>query len=216
MNATVDIVYLTEAPGATNTWPLGRTVHCRPKPADVARCVDELLTTSRPAAILFWDPQLGTPNPELVTELLAQPEQAWHAGLCLGTGGLPRMLDPVVATWMHNCDPPTGVEATSWRLSLSACLIRASVFEVVGNVHPEFNGITCAGLELGHRFIRRGVQIRHVPRLLPAKTTSVRVEQIELEDEIRFIYYRYGPKWVGWASARMVLTGEANAMRTRL
>jgi glycosyltransferase involved in cell wall biosynthesis len=156
-------------------------------------------------AFLFWDRELGRPNPDIIQKVLTCPGDVWHAGLGLGLHGLPGLIDFVAPTWMLSHDPPADTEATSWRISLRCCLVRPEVFRQMGGVHPEFISLAGAGLEMGHRYATRGVLTRHIPWLLPQRL-SCRVPEIPFEDEFRFIYYRFGGRWSKWALLRGVLT----------
>jgi glycosyltransferase involved in cell wall biosynthesis len=128
--------------------------------------VEQLLGCSDSAAVLFWDASLGSPNPTVLQERLASPMDCWHAGLRLGLGGLPGILDFIAPTWMLSCDPPPDIEATSWRLSLRACLVRMEALRQLGGPRPEFQTLAAAGLEMGHRWIRGGAFLRHWPTLV--------------------------------------------------
>jgi glycosyltransferase involved in cell wall biosynthesis len=194
----------------------------------VAKAVEQLLRASDSAAVLFWDAALGSPNPAILQQRIASPLDCWHAGLRLGLGGLPGILDLISPTWMLSCDPPSDLEATSWRLSLRACLVRMETLRQLGGPRPEFQTLAAAGLEMGHRWIRGGAFLRHVPLLLDDKTTGPqdyetrgghegglismipgqrrRNSSLPFEDELRFAYYCHGRKWAGWALLRAVLT----------
>lgn len=156
-------------------------------------------------ACLFWDCGLGPPAPDRITQALSRPGNVWHAGLRLGAGGRPQLLDFVVPTSMLTRDPPANLEATSWRISLRCCLMRSEVLRQMGGVHPEFTTLDGAALELGHRYAMRGVLTRHIPWLLP-ESVSFRISEIPFDDELRFIYYRFGWRWTKWALLRGVLT----------
>jgi hypothetical protein len=58
------------------------------------------------------------------------------------------------------------IEATSWRVSLEACLLRSDVLRRIGPPRGEFRSLSGASLEFGHRCITRGVLARHVPWLV--------------------------------------------------
>jgi len=152
-------------------------------------------------ALLHWDLALGRP-PEDVDELLEQPDDVWHAGLALGTGGLPRAIDLVAPTWMLNADPPSTADGTSWRVSLRACLVRADVVEDLGHLDPGFATVAGAALELGHRWITGGALCRHVPGLLGDHGTGGPAPVIPVEDEVRFVRRRFGSAWAAYASLR--------------
>ena len=74
----------------------------------------------------------------------------------------------------------------------------------MGGVYPEFTTLDGAALEMGHRYTMRGVFTRHTPWLLPEGLSS-QVSEIPFEDELRFIYYRFGWRWTKWALLRGVL-----------
>ena len=137
-------------------WTLGQVVLVRPDSRSVAQAVEQLSVHSEAAAVLFWDAALGAPSESLVQDLMASPLDCWHAGLQLGLGGLPGIIDFIAPTWMLACDPPPDLEATSWRISLRACLVRLEVLQKLGGLRPEFETLECAALEMGHRWIRRG------------------------------------------------------------
>lgn len=156
-------------------------------------------------AVLTWDSSLGVPDGQKVQEAFARPGDVWHSGLRLGLGGRPQAIDFVSATWMLNCDPHPEIEATSWRLSLRACLIRTDVLRQMGHIRSGFNGLDAAGLEMGHRYIARGVIVRHIPWLAGGDLQR-REARISLEDELRFAYLRFGANWMRWAACRAILT----------
>jgi glycosyltransferase involved in cell wall biosynthesis len=117
-------------------------------------------------------------------------------------------VDFVQPTWMFNCDPPPEIEATSWRVSLRACLVRTEVLRHMGFLRPEFSTLEAAALEWSHRLLARGVLMRHVPALIRPQPSafSLQPSALPFADELRFIHYRYGRKWAGWALFRAVLT----------
>jgi glycosyltransferase involved in cell wall biosynthesis len=206
MTARVDLVVLGE--NAPRSWPLGRVFHARPTPSEVAGVIERELPASTADAWLFWSERLGSPDPDRVREILERPGDVWHAGLRLGTSGLPRGIDHVSPTWMLNRDPDPAIEATSWRLSLDACLVRTDVLRKMGGVRPEFRTLLAAGLELGHRWVRAGVLTRHVGSLAGERASPTDPE-LPLEDELRFLRYRFGRRWSRWSAMRMAVLGRA-------
>ena len=164
MSSTVDLLWIGN--GNAPTWPLGRTWFAsEATPASVHEVVQDCLHSSNASAVLFWDCALGSPDPHAVSEIMSLPGDVWHAGLRLGTGGLPGLLDFVSPTWMLNRDPDPSIEATSWRLSLRACLVRTEVLRQMGDLNPGFQTLDGAALEMGHRYVSRGVLTRHIPWL---------------------------------------------------
>lgn len=187
-------------------WPSGSVRAVEPAPAAMARAMEEYSDGAGADALLCWDSTLAAPDARHVHALLGQPGDIWHAGLRLETLGQPGIIDFVKPTWMHNRDPDPDVEATSWRLSLRACLLRTKALRQLGGPDPRFASLDAAALELGHRYLRRGALVRHIPNLVPDHAAPPHFE-ISAEDELRFVFYRFGRKWARWAVLRALLTG---------
>jgi glycosyltransferase involved in cell wall biosynthesis len=162
---------------------------------------------SRADAWLLWDSALSPPDAARITELLAQPGDIWHAGLSLGLAGAPAIIDFIAPVWTFNRDPEPRVEATSWRVSLRACLVRTSVLRWSAP-RPDFDSLDGAALEWGHRCIARGALPRHVPSLIPGMTLTP-ASGLTLADQLRFARLRFGAKWSVWAALRAAFTGYA-------
>src|SRR5437879_4242241 len=130
----IDLLWLgASAPPA---WPLGRALRVEPSPAAVDELVRSHLASSTARAWLFWDEALGPPEPDRVRRALRRPGDVWHCGLRLGLGGLPRVIDHVMPTWMFTRDGPPETESTNWRISLRACLVRVEVLRTLGGILP--------------------------------------------------------------------------------
>lgn len=157
--------------------------------------------------VLFWDASFSAPDEARVLAIVKTPGDVWHAGLALGMGGLPRAIHYVDPVWSFNRDPDPERAATSWRLSLRACLIRAAVWERLGGIDPNFETLAGAALEMGHRYILRGAFIRHIPDLLPVSSRSPAAPALSLNDEFRFLRLGYGRMWTAWAAGRMMRRG---------
>ncbi len=201
----VDLVWSGSAEGAPR-WSLGTVYATEGTVAALHQKVEEVLQDSSAEYLLFWDSALGHPDERSVRAALSRPGDLWHAGLKLGQGGRPRLLNAVSPTWMLNRDPDPDQEATSWRVSLRACLVRTAVLRSLGQIRPTFKSLDAAALELGHRCVFRGALTRHLPTLVPgaAPPTSA---SLPLEDEARFVLHRSGRFWMRWALVRAVLTG---------
>lgn len=196
----VDLIWITADPAAPPKWGLGQVRTAAPSPAAVAAAAE------RPEpgadAILFWDAALGAPDESAILAAARRPGDVRHAGLSLGLGGRPRLIDFVDPVWRFNRDPQPEIDATSWRLSLRACLVRAAVLRRLGGPDPHFETLAGASLELGHRWIRHGALMRHDAGLLPAPSPSAVPPSLPLNDEIRFLRLRYGRVWTAWACWR--------------
>ena len=190
-------------------WPYGPTIISAPTPEDLNLCIGNYLPNLDSDAWFFWDGSLGMPDLNKISKFLDSPDDIWHAGLKLGLAGQPNFIDFVSPIWMLNRDPDPEIEATSWRLSLRCCLVRTEVLRQMGGPLPEFVSLDTASLELGFRYIRHGVFIRHVPGLL-LELVSLRPIKIPLEDQIYFLEVSYGKKWTIWASLRAALSGKEN------
>lgn len=192
--------------GPAPVWKHGEVVRIAPVEPAVVQATTAAILGAAAEAVLFWDPVLGEPDPECATALLEQTGDVWHAGLRLGTGGQPGIIDFIHPVWMHNRDPVSNIEATSWRLSLRACLVRTEVLRQLGGPCGAFRSLNMAGLELGHRYLRRGALVRHLPELVTSSAILPPLS-ISTEDELRFALYRFGRKWTRWAVGRALLTG---------
>lgn len=202
MSQRIDLVRLGGRPleAPADAWPHGESRACAATPAGLAHELAGLVEAPSGTALLTWGGSLPLPDPTLLETLLARPGDIWHAGLALGTGSLPRLLDSVRPTWMHHRDPPPEREATSWRLTFEACLLRTEVLRALGPLDDGFESCLGAGLELGHRALRGGAIIRHVPELAGGRATPTR--QLPPADEVRFVGRCYGRRWARWALLR--------------
>ena len=201
--SVVDLFVLGDSEGFQG-WSMGEVVFCSPEPAAFISLVQEHLSKTKADALLFWDASFPLPSTDLVEQLLNSTSDVWHAGPKMGLSGKPEIIDYVSPTWMLNRDPDPYQEATSWRLSLRACLFRTEVLRQMGGPDPVFETLDGAGLELGFRCIRAGVFIRHAPDLLPTVSDD-QIEEISFLDQLRFVRLGYGGKWVKWASFRRLL-----------
>lgn len=208
MNSRIDLICFGDSVPLA-AWSLGEVVRCEATPAAIHELTESQLRSTGSDAWLFWDAALGTPDEKKIAALLANPGDVWHAGLRLGMGGQPPLIDAVASTWMLSCDPDPNIEATSWRLSLRACLIRTEVLRQMGGVRSDFQSLAGASLELGHRLISRGVLIRHLPSLV-SNAAPPPPTPIPFEDELRFVYFRFGKFWSRFALLRAVLEGRVS------
>ena len=206
MAPRIDLIWLGSTAGAP-AWTLGEVVRAEGTAASVHGTIDRDAQNSRADAWLFWDSSLPLPADDRVTETFSRPGDLWHVGLALGLGGAPGIIDFISPTWTFNRDPDAKIEATSWRVSLRACLVRMAVLRW-SPPRPDFDTLDAASLEWGHRCIMYGVLPRTAPRLIarrPSKTGAA----ITLADELRFARARFGTRWAAWAAARAAMTNYA-------
>lgn len=209
----IDLIWIDSIAATPSDWGLGGVMTAESSPRAVAAAAAR--RNAGAEAVLFWDAALGAPDEAAILAAVRTPGDVWHAGLSLGMGHRPRMIDYVDPVWRFNRDPAPEIEATSWRLSLGACLVRAAVLDRLGGPDPAFRTLAGASLELGHRWIRRGALMRHVATLLPDGSPDVHPPAIPLDDEVRFLRLRYGRLWTAWACWRRWRQGGATAETLR-
>ncbi len=205
---TIDLIWQSETPELAPEWPWGDVHAAAREPSSVAQAVATLTLTSD--YVLFWDAAMGIPDAGRIAEAQLVGGDVWHAGLSMGMTGLPVFLDYLNPGWRFTRDPdPDGV-ATSWRLSLGACLVRTDVLRSLGGPNPGFSSLTAAALELGHRWISQGALMRYVPFLVePTAAAQYATTPIPLVDEFRFARARFGGQWARWALWRTWRNGTA-------
>ncbi|HVO72020.1 MAG TPA: glycosyltransferase family A protein, partial [Aggregatilineaceae bacterium] len=214
MSGPIDMIWLG-GPAHAPAWSVGETWSVAPIPSAIGALIQQKLPTSEALAWLFWHPDAGLPDPTVVLDVVTRPGNLWHAGLNLGMQNQPGLIDFVMGTWMFSCDPDPNIEATSWRLSLRACLVQVEVLRELGGINPAFTTLEAAGLDMGHRYLTRGALMRHIPQLVLAPRAST-VEArpalavrypLPFEDELRFVRCRFSQFWANWALMRAVLSG---------
>lgn len=208
MKAGINLIWI--GPGKNlPKWNLGETHVTSDNPRQVYETL-QLSRQSDPLAWLFWDEALGEPEKERIQKALQGRGNLWHAGLRFGMAGRPGLMNFVKQTWMLIRDPDPNQEASSWRLSLRACLIQGEVLRQMGFINPDFETLDAASLELGHRYVSRGVITRHVPWLV-SEEKSLPEQVIPFMDEVRVVFNRFGRNWTRWALLRSALT-HSNAL----
>lgn len=206
--ARIDLLVVGNQPAA-GAWTLGRTLSAPATPGELRAALESWLAHTTAEAIVLWNPRCGAPDPVRIAQLVAGRGDIWHAGLRLGTGGQPGLMDFVAPNWMLNLDPPRDREASSWRLSAYAAVIRTDVLRQLGLPCAEFDTLCGSLYEWGLRAIQRGALMRHVPELVTGDVELREDHQPSLADEVRFVLYRYTPFWARWCIMRATLTGYA-------
>lgn len=202
----VELITLGDAAdaGGHGAWDLGGRRAVAPAASAVAGAWRDLPAGTD--AVLVLDGRFPLPHPDRVRDLLGGPADGWHAGLRLGLDGQPRAFDHVDPLWMLNAPLDPTIEATSWRLSLRALLVRRQVVDQLGGPGDGFDTLTGAGLDLGLRWIGAGALLRHVPDLAPEGAAPD--PPPSTADGLRIVGHRHGRLWAGWALQRSVVTGD--------
>lgn len=199
MSERIDLI-VWSGTGALEPWALGEVHEVSTRVRDAATQIDSVVTTTSAPWLLFWDPRLGSPDPEVVSELVRGRADAWHSGLCQGLAGQPEEHDYIHPIWPLALDAAPDIDSTSWRASLAALLVRTDALTQLGGIDPAFEGLTGAGLDLGRRLIERGAVVVHTPRLIG----SIGLVADDLSEHDRFVLLRrtFGRKWVSYAAVR--------------
>lgn len=204
-HSSVDLIWLGAAQSVPE-WTLGKVYSVEATPRAVYTLTQRQLADSQAQAWLFWDARLGVPDMTIVAKILDRPGDLWHAGLKLGVQRYPRLLSYVNPGWMLGTSLDVGMEGTSWRVSLRACLVRRSVLSRTRGLCATFDGLDAAALEWGYRCIKHGVVTRYVPQLVPANVAGISIAEISLEDEFRFLRRRFAKIWSKWVVIRLGLS----------
>ncbi len=202
----IDLILWGSAAGAF-AWRLGEVRHASGDAASINRAMTDALAADGAEGLLCWDAALGLPDEVHVLHAWRRPGDLWHAGLRMALGGLPAAIDFVHPTWTLNRDPDSSIEATSWRVSLRACLMRCEVPRRMGLLDARFESLDASALEFGHRCITAGVFTRHAPGLVQGESPA-RPPQLSPDDEFLFLKARFGAKWTHWALLRAAMSRE--------
>jgi glycosyltransferase involved in cell wall biosynthesis len=209
---SIALVVLADQPTEVR-WTVGPQQHCQPAVAGLRRLYEERLRALACDFVLFWDvDRLGPPSPARVRAVANEPGDVWHAGLSLGQQGQPDLIHCVRPTWMLNADPDPEHSATSWRLSLRACLVRHTVLAQLPFIDGGFASLDAAALELGFRYIRQGVLVRYSPALVVDQVGAPRRPALSAADQLRFCQLSFGRKWAAWALFRAIASNALPAV----
>lgn len=157
--------------------------------------IETLIRLSDAEWVLFWDFELGVPDERLINELAEKPVDVFHAGLKLGTRGLPDALNYIHPTWMYNIDASEDVAHTNFRMSFSAAMLRLDVFKNLGSVDVEYTSWNMLGVAYGYKIIKQGGIIRYHANLVKGTFES---SPVPLRDEWVFARTFFPKKWQWW------------------
>ena len=211
MDRHIELLRIGPGPDATVSWMHGPQRAVDPTPAAVASALSAPRSggTDINGAVLLLDARFPLPADELLARLLGGPADVWHGGLALGLDGQPRMWDHVDPLSMFSAPLDPTIEATSWRVSLRALLVRTAVLEQLGGPEPGFDTLSGSGLEAGLRWIRAGALVRHVPELVPIGADPD--DAPTAADGLRVVGRHRGRVWAGWALQQAVSSSEVTA-----
>lgn len=208
----IDLILISNKYIEIPIWKLGVVTQIEDDIKSLSVTISERITNSTAPHILFWDAKIPLPSDDLIQKLSKSVVDVHHAGLLLGTAGAPGVINYVHPTWMLNLDPDPKIEATSWRFSFRAALVRTDVFVQLGLPDIQYSSIDSGGIDIGYKWITRGVFMRHTPALLPEYRTGRKI-QLPLADEINFIKKYFSAQWVSWVMFRLLLREPALAAK---
>lgn len=195
MDIRADLVYFSED-AANVQWPYGKSYSSELTVRKLHEIVSEVIATTDAEWIVFWDYALGRPDVDLIKQLMVKPADIFHAGLRLGTRGLPDVLNYVYPTWMYNADGPDDITHSNFRLSFRACLIRTDVLKKTGLFSTDYDTLEMAGIAYGYQVLKQGGILRYHVGLLNKGATGI--VNTPLKDEWVFARLFFTKKWQGW------------------
>jgi glycosyltransferase involved in cell wall biosynthesis len=203
----IDLLFWEGNAEAVPDWRFGASRKLKDNPRESAAIISSWIKRTDSDYAVFWDLRLPLPGEERLREVVNSPGHVWHAGLLLGTQGLPRLIDCVRPGWMLNQDPQPRQTCTSWRLSPQACVFRTDVLRQMGAPDPEFQTLQGAWLDYGFKLLKGGAVLRHEPSLLgPDFAGEIPDQTLPTSDEFRFVLNNFGRRWFYWSVFRSVLT----------
>lgn len=194
MSSRIDLVCINKASHVE--WAAGAVCEITKDVADLCSIIDDIKGKTNAEWVLFWDYTNGQPDTPLINELSGRPVDVFHAGLKLGTKGLPDVLNYVHPAWMYNIDGSEDVVHTNFRLSFSACMIRVSVLRQLGAPTPNYRSWEMMGVSYGYEVLRSGGVIRYQPEMINSGV-NVKV-QVPLYDEWVFARCFFEKRWQIW------------------
>ncbi|MCB0698576.1 MAG: glycosyltransferase family 2 protein [Chitinophagales bacterium] len=192
----VDLIIFPQV-GITVEWPLGTIIDAQPGVDSLWETLNSRLNETSADWILFWDISLGAPDSELINQLAQKPVDVFHAGLKLGTAGLPDVLNYVHPTWMYNVDGSTDITHSNFRLSFHACMIRTSVMKKLGLFSTEYSSLKMAGIAFGYQILKQGGILRYHSSFVKG-TPTLKTATHTLKDEWTFARQYFTRKWQYW------------------
>ncbi|RYD59438.1 MAG: glycosyltransferase family 2 protein [Sphingobacteriales bacterium] len=194
----IDLAYFYDPLSAGSiSWELGEKRALDLPLQHLAFTVHCLLAQTTSDWILFWDFALGEPDLDLVQDLSERPVDVWHAGIRLGLGGLPKVLNYVDPVWMYNCDASPEVTHTSFRMSMRACLIRTDILRKTGGINAGYESLDMTGIAMGYSILKQGGIIRYHSQLVKSDYD----DDIDIPEKDEWVFARqfFTKKWQLWS-----------------
>ncbi|MBW7912619.1 MAG: glycosyltransferase [Taibaiella sp.] len=194
MSIKADLVYFSHSRDVN--WPYGNTYQSELSVQGLHNTLSKLVSETTAEWIVFWDYTLGEPDTGLIQQLITQPVGVFHAGLRLGTHGLPDVLNYVHPTWMYNADGGNEITHSNFRMSFRACIIRTEVLKKIGLPSTHYSSLEMVAVAYGYNVLKQGGIIRYHSGLLQKDATDK--VAVSLKDEWVFARQFFTKKWLRW------------------
>ena len=212
MEHSVDLVWIgnrTDPP----SWQLGKVWSVDPVPDRVLEIVQQNLNKTSSSGWLFWDEKLGKPEERRIEETLSESRRIVACGFEIRNVGITWDVRFCEAHMDVERRPPSYERGHVMEVNLKGLFdTQLRVLQRIGFIRPGFQSLEAASLELGHRYVSRGVITRNSPWLISNETAHLESE-LSLEDEVRILFHRFGVRWTHWALWRAFWTGYAPGSR---
>lgn len=193
----INLIWFTENYEAVPSWHLGLVFPCQPSPLALLKIMEaHQINQNQVDAWLFWDSSIDLPSADVLTSLMNQPADVWHAGLSTGTQSQPKILEHLNPGWMYTVDPDVLDNSVSWRLNLRCCLIRSWVLKEFGLPIKDLSSLDVASLQLGYLYFRAGAIIKNSLALVN-KNINLSYK-FSFQDQIKFVLNCFDKKWFYW------------------
>lgn len=193
MSNKVDLIYFS---ADEVDWSLGRQYKGSLNLTELKQLTEQILNDTAARWVMFWDYALGEPDMQLIGELSGKPADVFHAGLRLGTIGLPDVLNYVHPVWMYNVDGSADVTHSNFRMSLRACMVRVSVLRQLGAFSDDYSSAAMSAVAYGYSVLKQGGIIRYHAGLVKRQVEES--QSVPLQDEWIFARQFFTKKWQYW------------------
>jgi len=171
--------------------------HSIPLPEDISQlptAINNILAGTPSQWLFFWDFKNGAPDTSVIQILSGRNVDVFHAGLKMGMKGLPKLMNYVDPIWMYNIDCSENIEHTSFRMNISACMIKTDALKKI-SIPACYNNVAMFSIAIGYRLIKSGAIMRYAPDLLNLTLNAQQIPDIE---EWKFAREFYTSKWQIW------------------
>ena len=130
----------------------------------------------------------GSPNLNLIEELVKGPGDVWHSALDQGLkNAFEDIIYQTAIYWWYLNDFDNVATTISWRVNENSFVVRKTVWEFMGGFDAQFNSPFMKGLDFGYHLLRNKAGIpMYVKDLFEAEDTNT----IKISKNDRYLFYR--------------------------